>query len=112
MVLPVVIAVEMLAVLHAFACRRWGRSDVQLLASLNAASMVLPVVIAIEMLAVLHAFACRRWGRIDVQLLASLNGLLLSYGQELRPHIATLHKPLQQYVKLAWNERNLRLKVR
>jgi hypothetical protein len=46
-----------------------------------------------------------------VQLLASLNGLLLAYGQELRPHIATLHRPLQQYVKQAWNERSVRFKV-
>ncbi|WIA41126.1 hypothetical protein OEZ86_004752 [Tetradesmus obliquus] len=52
----------------------------------------------------------RRYGRIDVQLLASLNGLLLSYGEELRPTIATLHRPLQQYVKQAWGERNVRFK--
>jgi hypothetical protein len=55
--------------------------------------------------------SCRRYGRIDVQLLASLNGLLLAYGQELRPHIATLHRSLQQYMKQAWGERSVRFKV-
>lgn len=56
-------------------------------------------------------FACRRFGRLDVQLLSCLNGILLAYGSELRPHMATLHRPLQDYIKHAWGERTPKLKV-
>eukprot|EP00775_Hariotina_reticulata_P004991 gene4991-5233_t len=53
----------------------------------------------------------RPFGRLDVQLLSSVNGLLLSYGPDLRPAVATCHKALHDYIKQAWGERNQKLKL-